>query len=144
VIISQLFSLGKPIAEKVENYSFILADTEQLHEKIYEMSNRIRQLEDALAILQSSVSDQRHPLLNDELLKVKFGSESINARETPTSDEDHATQKSIDALGTLTLGNSGKLQYLGRSAGSEVGALSFFSLHFIHATVFETNFHDIY
>ncbi|KAF8798605.1 hypothetical protein BYT27DRAFT_7203180 [Phlegmacium glaucopus] len=98
---------------------FILADTEQLHEKIYEMSNRIRQLEDALAILQSSVSDQRHPLLSDELLKVKFGSESINVRETPTSDEDHAPQKSIDALGTLTLGSSGKLQYLGRSAGSE-------------------------
>ena len=89
------------------------------------MSNRIRQLEDALAILQSSVSDQRHPLLSDELLKVKFGSESINTRETPTGEEDHAphVQKSIDALGTLSLGSSGKLQYLGRSAGSEVGAL---------------------
>ena len=91
------------------------------------MSNRIRQLEDALAILQSSVSDQRHPLLSDELLKVKFGSESIGARETPTSGEDHVPQKSIDALGSLTLGSSGKLLYLGRSAGSEVGAL-FFSL----------------
>jgi hypothetical protein len=98
---------------------FILADTEQLHEKIYEMSNRIRQLEDALAILQSSVTDQRHPLLSDELIKVKFGSESINARDIVPSDEDHAPQKSIDALGTLTLGSSGKLQYLGRSAGSE-------------------------
>ena len=87
------------------------------------MSNRIRQLEDALAILQSSVTDQTHPLLSDELIKVKFGSESINARDPPTSDEDHATQKSIDALGTLTLGSSGKLQYLGRSAGSEVGSL---------------------
>jgi hypothetical protein len=88
------------------------------------MSNRIRQLEDALAILQSSITDQKHPLLSDELIKIKFGSESINVRETPTtSDEDQAPQTSIDALGTLTLGSSGKLQYLGRSAGSEVSAL---------------------
>lgn len=91
------------------------------------MSNWIRQLENALAILQSSVTDQRHTLLTDELLKVKFGSESINTREPPTGDEDHPPQKSIDALGTLTLGSSGTLQYLGRSAGPEVGAL-FYSL----------------
>ncbi|KAF8962407.1 hypothetical protein BDZ97DRAFT_1824910 [Flammula alnicola] len=97
---------------------FILADTEQLHEKIYEMSNRIRQLEDALAILQSTGSDQRHPLLTDELLKIKFGSEAINARQE-NSDEDGLTNKSIDALGTLTLGSSGEIQYFGRSAGSE-------------------------
>lgn len=113
-----LFSFGSHSSSC--EYSFILADTEQLHEKIYEMSNRIRQLEDALAIFQASVSEQRHPLLSDELLKVKFGSESINTRENPTSEEDHAPQKSIDALGTLSLGSSGKLQYLGRSAGSEV------------------------
>ncbi|KIM39486.1 hypothetical protein M413DRAFT_446984 [Hebeloma cylindrosporum] len=99
---------------------FILADTEQLHEKIYEMSNRIRQLEDALAILQSTVSDLRHPLLTEELLKVKFGSESINARQATTSDDESpATSKSIDALGTLTLGSSGEVQYFGSSAGSE-------------------------
>ncbi|KDR81167.1 hypothetical protein GALMADRAFT_222679 [Galerina marginata CBS 339.88] len=97
---------------------FILADTEQLHEKIYEMSNRIRQLEDGLAILQSTVSDQRHPLLTDELLKIKFGSEAINARQH-TSDEESTAAKSIDALGTLTLGSSGEMQYFGRSAGSE-------------------------
>ncbi|KAF9035552.1 fungal-specific transcription factor domain-containing protein [Panaeolus papilionaceus] len=129
---------------------FILASTTQLHDKIYEMSNRIRQLEDALAILQSMVSDQRHPLLTDELLRIKFGSEAINAREHPVeqdADEDddmgagegegregskglskgkgkegkaaNDVDKSIDALGTLTLGSSGEVQYFGRSAGSE-------------------------
>lgn len=91
-----------------------------MHEKIYEMSNRIRQLEDALAILQSTVSDLRHPLLTEELLKVKFGSESINARQATSDDESPATSKSIDALGTLTLGSSGEIQYFGSSAGSEV------------------------
>ena len=67
------------------NCRFILSNTEQLHEKIYEMSNRIRQLEDTLAILQSNVSDQRYPLLTEELSKVKFGSESINAKQPNTS-----------------------------------------------------------
>lgn len=83
------------------------------------MSNRIRQLEDALAILQSTVSDQRHPLLTDELLKIKFGSEAIDPLQH-TNDEDSQTNKTIDALGTLTLGSSGEMQYFGRSAGSEV------------------------
>ena len=100
-------------------HRFILADTEQLHEKIYEMSNRIRQLEDALAILQSTVTDQRHPLLSDELLKVKFGSEAINPKQSD-GEEEMATNKSIDSLGTPSLGSSGELQYFAGMAGSEV------------------------
>jgi hypothetical protein len=39
------------------------------------MGQRIRQLEDALAIFQSSVSTEPHPLLQDDLLGVKFGPE---------------------------------------------------------------------
>lgn len=103
-------------------HSFILADTENLHKKIADMSHRIRQLEDALAILQSTVSDQRHPLLQDEMLKVKFGPETIDPRHTspPNSGVEQAITQSIDALGTLTLGDSGEVKYFGRSAGSEV------------------------
>lgn len=101
--------------------SFILADTEQLHRKISEMSNRIRQLEDALAILQSTVSDQRHPLLNDDLLKIKFGAETLRSpRSSSPGDEQDNPRQSIDATGTLTLGESGEVKYFGRSAGSEV------------------------
>lgn len=84
------------------------------------MSNRIRQLEDALAILQATVSDQPHPLLKDDLLKIKFGAEAINPKSPEGSDEDDNTQASIDALGTLTLEESGESRYFGRSAGSEV------------------------
>ncbi|GLB35345.1 putative fungal specific transcription factor [Lyophyllum shimeji] len=99
---------------------FILADTEQLHRKIADMSHRIRQLEDALAILQSTVSDERHPLLHDDLLKIKFGPEARDARHTSsTSGTEQAMAQSIDALGTLTLGDSGEMKYFGRSAGSE-------------------------
>lgn len=101
--------------------SFILADTEQLHRKISEMSNRIRQLEDALAILQSTISDQRHTLLSDDLLKIKFGAEALRSQRSssPGDDQDNPRQ-SIDATGTLTLGESGEVKYFGRSAGSEV------------------------
>ncbi|KAG6853337.1 hypothetical protein C0991_005164 [Blastosporella zonata] len=101
---------------------FILADTDQLHKKIADMSHRIRQLEDALAILQSTVSDQRHPLLQDDLLKVKFGPEATDGRQhssPPSAQVEKKLNQSIDALGTLTLGGSGDVKYFGRSAGSE-------------------------
>ena len=52
-------------------YRFILANTEQLHDKIVELSERVRQLEDALGDVQSKVSVASHPLLAPELLKVK-------------------------------------------------------------------------
>lgn len=84
------------------------------------MSNRIRQLEDALAILQSTISDKRHPLLSDELLKVKFGAEALNPHQDSSSDRNESMLESVDVLGTLTLGDSGEVKYFGRSAGSEV------------------------
>ncbi|KAI0630475.1 fungal-specific transcription factor domain-containing protein [Trametes polyzona] len=96
---------------------FILADTDQLHRKISEMSERIRQLEDALAIFQAGISHERHPLLRDELLTIKFGPEVRR-----TVDEEHTRDllsSSIDALGTLTVGEHGESKYFGRSAGSE-------------------------
>ncbi|GBE86700.1 hypothetical protein SCP_0905800 [Sparassis crispa] len=97
---------------------FVLADTEQLHRKIAEMSERIRQLEDALAIFQAGVSNERHPLLRDELLTVKFGPEVRR-----TVDEENSRDQlshSIDALGTLTIGDHGETKYFGRSGGSEM------------------------
>ena len=88
------------------------------------MSHRIRQLEDALAIFQSTVSDDRHPLLCEDLLKIKFGAESLpKARKTQAEEEEERTSQTIDAIGTLTLNESGACAYFGRSAGSEVRPL---------------------
>ncbi|KAF7337693.1 hypothetical protein MSAN_02242800 [Mycena sanguinolenta] len=95
---------------------FILADTDQLHTKIAEMSQRIRQLEEALAILQAVVSNERHPLLATDLLSIKFAAEAPIRPDPPAQEQDPAM---IDALGTLTLGNAGEVKYFGRSAGSE-------------------------
>ncbi|KAI0794297.1 fungal-specific transcription factor domain-containing protein [Fomes fomentarius] len=96
---------------------FILADTEQLHRKISEMSERIRQLEDALAIFQAGVSHERHPLLRDDLLSVKFGPEVRRTVDEETQRDLNAS--CIGAMGTLTIGEHGESKYFGRSAGSE-------------------------
>ena len=114
---------------------FILADTDQLHDKIHRMSNRIRQLEDALAIMQSAVSEQPHPLLSEDQIRIKFGSEALGGRKDVSRGEVQRTSKPatdreekantenpldrLDAFGTLTLGSSGEVQYFGSSAGSE-------------------------
>ncbi|KAF7331836.1 Clathrin-coated vesicle protein [Mycena kentingensis (nom. inval.)] len=98
---------------------FVLASTDHLHTKIGEMGQRIRQLEDALAIFQASTgSNDAHPLLRDELLSIKFGPEKGTANETPMKPKEASTD-SIDALGTLTIGDDGEAKYFGRSAGSE-------------------------
>ncbi|KAF9469100.1 fungal-specific transcription factor domain-containing protein [Collybia nuda] len=97
---------------------FVLADTAQLHAKIGEMGQRIRQLEDALAIFQSGVSSETHPLLRDELLSIKFGPDKGHALEREESSQEPLVN-SIDALGTLTIGDRGEVKYFGRSAGSE-------------------------
>ncbi|KXN83717.1 hypothetical protein AN958_00859 [Leucoagaricus sp. SymC.cos] len=101
---------------------FVLADTAQLHTKIAEMGQRIRQLEDALAIFQAGVSNESHPLLRDELLAIKFGPEK---GQIPDKDSNVPSRviESIDAIGTMTIGDhGGEGKYFGPSAGSEVGA----------------------
>lgn len=82
------------------------------------MSRRIRQLEEALSIFQSNVSTEPHPLLSDDLLLVKFGSEPSQAEAPDLSDDSLA--ETMDAFGTLAIGESGEFRYFGRSGGSEV------------------------
>ncbi|KAJ7712510.1 fungal-specific transcription factor domain-containing protein [Mycena metata] len=95
---------------------FILADTGQLHAKIAEMSQRIRQLEEALAILQGVISSERHPLLATDLLSIKFAAEAPARKTPPPAGEQDPL---LDALGTLTLTDAGEVRYFGRSAGTE-------------------------
>lgn len=108
--------------------SFVLADTEKLHEKILLMSDRIRQLEDALAVLQSSVAaHESHPLLHRDLLEVKsiidlhVAVDEDKIRKTAETDH-HVDDESqyIEAFGTLALRDDGAATFYGRSAGSEV------------------------
>lgn len=63
------------LEESKETISFILANTEQLHDRILQLSERVRQLEGGLKTLQSSVSSDSHPLLSSELLRIKNSQE---------------------------------------------------------------------
>ncbi|KAI0658141.1 fungal-specific transcription factor domain-containing protein [Cubamyces menziesii] len=113
---------------------FILADTDRLHRKIAEMSDRIRQLEDGLAILQSSVTRELHPLLSPDLLKIKSGLELHSASsqagggggiggggtETVVAEEEEEEEGHyVEAFGTLAVRDDGAATFYGRSAGTE-------------------------
>ncbi|KAK7464152.1 hypothetical protein VKT23_006318 [Stygiomarasmius scandens] len=49
----------------------VLSGTEELHERIYTLCSRIRELEEALASLQVQLSQDPHPLLRSDLLQLK-------------------------------------------------------------------------
>lgn len=84
-------------------------------QKISEMAQRIRQLEDALAVFQLGVSQQKHPLLNEEkLLAIKFGDAYLTS-EKP--DAENSTS-AVDATGILSI-RDGEMKYYGVNAGSE-------------------------
>lgn len=66
-----------------DNWSrFILANTEQLHDKIIQMSERIRQLEDALKVVQAKCSSDPHPLLQQDSLRIKNSLELYSSHAT--------------------------------------------------------------
>lgn len=108
---------------------FVLADTEKLHQKIAQMSDRIRQLEDALAILQSTQTRDPHPLLQRDLLKIKSSIELHSAVEGEEGgglqQEETEESQYIDAFGTLAIRDDGAATFFGRSAGSEVRIILF-------------------
>ncbi|KAL0961371.1 hypothetical protein HGRIS_006327 [Hohenbuehelia grisea] len=65
---------------------FILANTEQLHSKIIEMSDRIRHLEEALEALQATCSSEPHPLLaNPDWLNIKSAMGLYGGTQTGSS-----------------------------------------------------------
>ena len=72
----------------------ILSNTEELHDKIESLLERIRLLEDALRTLQASVSTQPHPLLvaptTESLLSTihTTAHQTAPAQQRPTPAED--------------------------------------------------------
>ncbi|KAL5487656.1 hypothetical protein ACEPAI_5764 [Sanghuangporus weigelae] len=86
-------------------------DADVQTQKLTQMSKRIQQLEDALRMAHSSLTISTHPLLSDELLKIKNIIEGpMHVKmETDASDDD-----TVDSIGTLRM--------LGRGIESYVGA----------------------
>ncbi|KAG2159283.1 fungal-specific transcription factor domain-containing protein [Suillus bovinus] len=101
---------------------FVLADTEKLHQKIAQMSDRIRQLEDALSIFQTSPGEQ-HPLLHRNLLDIKsiIDLHAAVDEETASKSKREVDDDSqyIESFGTLAIRDDGAATFYGPSAGSE-------------------------
>lgn len=106
----------------------MLATTEELHEKNQQLAYRIRDLEDALQSLYSDVSTEPHPLLSEELLKIKtplqrepLPLQSINALilndEIPSLDV-------ATSSGSMAVQTPEKSRYYGHTANSWVGAFN--------------------
>ncbi|KAG7093830.1 hypothetical protein E1B28_007469 [Marasmius oreades] len=98
---------------------FVLASTQELHEKIHELANRVRELEDALRADHARITTEQHPLLTDDLLKIKAPLQ----REIPQNNgkpkqEEETNPDVLDAFGSLSISISGKANYLGQIANS--------------------------
>ncbi|KAF8498708.1 fungal-specific transcription factor domain-containing protein [Russula emetica] len=96
---------------------FILANTEVLHDKIGTLSNRVRQLEDALSEAYSMYNSERHPLLSDDLLQIKRPLERESRNEIPSLPEAD-TAEAIDAVGSLSISDTGRTNFYGQTANS--------------------------
>lgn len=105
---------------------FVLADTDKLHQKLAEMSRRIRQLEDALQVEYGSRSTETHPLLSDDLLTVKGGIDHKGRGHVADSEggesesrNDLTDESYTGAMGLLTISEGGAVRFLG-ATGIEV------------------------
>ncbi len=96
------------------------------------MNERIRQLEDALAILQARCSNDTHPLLRDELLttNAEQEEEECTTEVTPAQPTDV-----IDTFGTLSVSEHGVSRFFGPTGGAEVREMPAHKL-FINTVVF--------
>lgn len=84
---------------------FILSNTKELHEEVDTLRVRVKDLEQALAELQSQLTPEPHPLLKQSL---KVVSETLQpVEQDPKADalEDEAL---IDTFGSLTIDSSGQ------------------------------------
>ncbi|KAI0305952.1 hypothetical protein B0F90DRAFT_1623878 [Multifurca ochricompacta] len=100
---------------------FVLASTQELHEKITELCSRVRDLEDALRTAHDQNSSEPHPLLSEELLRVKAPLQREAPLRNPTTinqQEEENNPDVIDSFGTLAINRSGHTNYYGQFANS--------------------------
>ena len=91
----------------------VLADSDKLRDKLDVMSQRIRQLEDALQIEYTHRSTGTHPLLAEDLLMIKAGPDTP---EKHGSWRDLSDEKALsNHIGILALSDHNRVQWLGTS-----------------------------
>ena len=97
--------------------SFVLAATEHLHRRIAKMSERIHQLEDALAITQAKCSNDPHPLLADGIARAKSMDEDDDIPVEPVA---AGSGDVVSAFGMLSMSERGVSRFFGPTGGTEV------------------------
>ncbi|KAI0065622.1 hypothetical protein BV25DRAFT_1906166 [Artomyces pyxidatus] len=100
---------------------FVLASTQELHEKITELCSRVRELEDGLRASHTQNSSEPHPLLSDELLRVKAPLQREAPARNPTiinQQEEDNNPDVVDSFGTLSITQTGHTKYYGQFANS--------------------------
>lgn len=78
-----------------------MANTEVLHEKIGQLSNRVRELEDALAAAQYTSTREPHPLLHEDLLSIKNPLELEKDSQDKIPPKIEEPDDTVDALDSL-------------------------------------------
>lgn len=79
---------------------FVLANTQELHEKISVLANRVRDLEDGLAQSHALNSHESHPLLSEEFLQIKRPLERERPDDTTLEDQTEV-EDTTSSLGSL-------------------------------------------
>jgi hypothetical protein len=105
------------------SYRFVLASTQELHEKITELCSRVRDLEDALRTSHAQNSNEPHPMLTDELLRVKapLQREAPPRHQTTINQQEEENNPDvIDSFGTLAINGAGHTSYYSQFANSWV------------------------
>ncbi|PSR73788.1 hypothetical protein PHLCEN_2v10358 [Hermanssonia centrifuga] len=98
---------------------FVLASTQDLHEKILELSNRVRDLEDGLRVSHSIHSTDNHPLLSDDLLRIKapIQREGLTASGS-NGNPDEQGGDVVDSFGSLAISDTGRTNFFGQATSS--------------------------
>lgn len=80
------------------------------------MGDRIRELEDGLAVLQASHSSEPHPLLCEGSILV----DTDKPEEQPPESEEEGADEVTKSLGTLTVSEQGISRFFGITGGSDL------------------------
>ncbi|KAI0343143.1 hypothetical protein BDW22DRAFT_1329101 [Trametopsis cervina] len=97
---------------------FVLASTQDLHEKIHELSNRVRELEDGLRASHSQHSQNTHPLLSEDLLRIKAPIQREGLGATSSGPGGEQESDVVDSFGSLAISDTGRTNYFGQATSS--------------------------
>lgn len=99
---------------------FVLASTQDLHDKINELANRVRELEDGLRTSHSQHSQEQHPLLSEDLLRIKAPLQREGLGASSSSASGDLEGDVVESFGTLAISDTGRTSYFGQATGSFV------------------------